>query len=171
MRAALLPLDGSNQGAELGAYFLNSLREIFCTDLLDIPDPLGDHEVRLKLAHRSLGYVQIPDRLRDRLSFLSFCNVGRYRNCGSSKLVSKAEILVKVTVFRDRVHLYCQWGCPLPNPKILKMSNSHMLIAQVPHVALVARPAGTAPPFHLQVQLADTTQNSMPAQNRHDSVL
>ena len=108
MRAALLPFEGSNQGAELGAYFLNPLREILCTDLLDIPDPLGDHEVSLKLARRSLGYVQIPDKLRDRLSFFPFCNVGRYRNRGSSKLVSEAEILAKVTVLRDSVYLYRQ---------------------------------------------------------------
>ena len=99
MRAALLPFEGSNQGAELGAYFLNSLRKILCRDLLDIPDPLGDHEVRLKLARRSLGYVQIPDKFRDRLSFLSFCNVGRYRNCGSSKLVSKPKSWLKSPFF------------------------------------------------------------------------
>ena len=55
MRAALLPFEGSNQGAELGAYFLNPLREILCTDLLDIPDPLGDHEVSLKLAEDPLA--------------------------------------------------------------------------------------------------------------------
>lgn len=108
MRAALLPFEGSNQGAELGAYFLNSLHEVLCTDLLDIPDPLGDHEVSLKLARRALGYVQIPDKFRDRLSFLPFCNVGRYRNRGSSKLVSETKILVKVTVFRDSVYLYRQ---------------------------------------------------------------
>lgn len=106
MRAALLPFEGSNQGAELGAYFLNSLREILCTGLLDIPDPLGDHEMSLKLARRSLGYIQIPDKFRDRLSFLPFCNVSRYRNRRSSELVSEAEILVKVTVFRDSVYLY-----------------------------------------------------------------
>lgn len=92
----------------------------------------------------------------------------------------KAEILVKVTVFRDSVYLYRQRGCLLPNFKILKTSDSHLLVSRVPQFSLAhksyttspfrisrssrlsresrkSRPVGTAPPFHLQFHIAGTT--------------
>jgi len=105
MRAALLLFEGSNQSTELGTYFLNSLRQILCKVLLDISDPLGDHEMSLQFARRSLRYVQTPDKFRDCLSFLPFCNVGRYRDHGSSELVSEAEILVKSPFFEQCIPL------------------------------------------------------------------
>ena len=38
------------------------------------------------------------------------------------------------------------------------------LFSRVPHVA---RPSGAAPPFHLQIHIARTTQNSRHARKRH----
>lgn len=57
---------------------------------------------------------------------------------------------------------------PVPHIAPLK---SHLarrtLFSRVPHVALVARPAETAPPFHLQIQITRTTQNSSHARKRY----
>jgi hypothetical protein len=43
----------------------------------------------------------------------------------------------------------------------------HTLFSRVPQVALVARPVETAPPFHLQIHIARTTQTFSHARKRH----
>src|SRR6267143_3715776 len=63
------------------------------------------------------------------------------------------------------------YACPNPATPAYLASPAqlarHTLFSRVPQVALVTRPADAAPPFHLQIHIARTTQTFSLARKRH----